>query len=257
MLKLVSPQSEPNDVESTEVKVAEVKPVDKLQAEDKISKGETIVKQSAPAKLKLVVSNPSPLPVHQEKLSRNIRNSEAASAFTAEVQLRGPWLYEMQIRDPSYYLKCNLSLEVEEAQNEFEPGKVICHFPVIKEGQLRAFVEEDEVLYSTLMVQFQMKVMEQLLLFCGDYSVSQLVIYTDDAQAGELGIYDDFLVYQDQTITSQGEKTKMVIPTDTETFDDWIDFMEEANLRLVQGLWNEQKYNPVIRAYLKSCSSSS
>ena len=256
MLKLVYPHAESNDLESTEVKIAEFKPADKMQNNDKISKEETIIKQSVSPKLKLVVSNPTPVLV-QEKLPHSIRNSNTPSAFTAKVRLRGPWLYEMVIQDPAFYLRSNITLEVEEAQNELEPGKVICHFPVIEDGQLKDFVEEDEILYSTVMVQFQMKIMEQLLLFCGDYSVSQLVIYTDDAQAGELGIYDDFLVSQDQTITSQGEKTKMVIPTDTETFDDWIDFMEEANLKLVQGLWCEQRYNPVIRAYLKSCSSSS
>jgi len=199
--------------------------------------------------LKLVVSNPS---VQLGQGTPSIRNSSTTSAFKARVRVIGPWLYEMAVQDPTFYLKCNLTLEVEEAQSGIGPGRVICHFPTILDKYLNAFVEEDETLHGVVMVQFQMKVMEQLLLFCGNYRVSHLVIYTDDEQAEELGIYHDFLVHQDRTLTSQGEKTEMVIATDPETFDDWIDFMDEANRELQQGLWREQRSNPAVRCYLKS-----
>jgi len=237
MLKLV--HSQPKPTESVE------------EAQDsRTPPEETTMNQPAAPHLRLVVSNPSPLPA-PVKLSPSIGNSDATAPFTAKVRLRGPWLYEMAVRDTSHYLKCNLTLEVEEAQNEIELGRVVCHFPAILDKQLSAFVEEDETLHGMIMIQFQMKIMEQLLLFCGDYSVSHLVIYTDDEHAEELGIFQDFLIHQDQTLTPQGEKTEMIISTDSETFDEWIDFMEEVNLKFGQELWREQRHNPVIREYLK------
>jgi hypothetical protein len=157
----------------------------------------------------------------------------------------------MAIQDSSHGLECNLILEIEGAC-EAESGTVICHFPAIADEQLKKFVEEDETLYGMIMVQFQMKVLEQLLLFCANHYASRLIIYTDDEQAEELGIYEDFLVHQDQTLTAQGEKTEMVISVNREIFAAWRDFMAEATIKFAQGLWREQRSNPVIRNYLKS-----
>ncbi len=229
------------------------KPDEEVQQDNKLSEKPVAIKPKGTI-LQLVVSNSSSQSL---QVIPSVRNSNTTSAFTAKVRLMGPWLYEMKIQDPTYHLRCDLTLEVEEAHSEYEPGKVICHFPVISDTKLRSFVEEDETLQGMLMIQFQMKILEQLLLFCGEYSVSELIIYTDDAQAEELGIYQDFLTHQDQTLTSKGEKTEMVIPTDSDTFDEWIDFMDEVNLKIGQELWREQRFNPTIRAYLKSQSSSS
>lgn len=199
------------------------------------------------SKLKLVVSNR--MPVKEADSPSQPVTSKAG--FAAEVRNRGPYLYEMAIQDPSHGLECNLILEIEEAC-EAESGTVICHFPIIAGEQLKDLVEEDETLYGMIMVQFQMKVLEQLLLFCANHYASRLIIYTDDEQAEELGIYEDFLVHQDQTLTAQGEKTEMLIPVNPEIFAAWLNFMTEATIKFGQELWREQRSNSVIRNYLKS-----
>lgn len=43
----------------------------------------------------------------------------------------------------------------------------------------------------------------------------------------------------------------MVIPADRETFDAWIDFMDDINRKFQQSLWRDQGANPIIRQYLK------
>lgn len=199
------------------------------------------------SKLKLVVSNQ----VSVQKTCSPSQPITSTAGFTTEVRNRGPYLYEMVLQDSSHCLQCNLTLEVEEAC-EIEPGTVICHFPTIVDEQLKDFVEEDEILYGMIMVQFHMKVLEQLFLFCTNHYASRLTIYTDDDQADELGIYEDFLSHQDQTLTVQGEKTEMVIPVNQESYDAWIGFMTETSVKFGQELWREQRSNPVIRSYLKS-----
>lgn len=198
-------------------------------------------------KLRLVVSNRIP----QSSQKSSISNSSAPSYFTLEVWPRGTNLYEMHIKDPTYGLKCDLVLEIEESLDEDDSSSVVCYFPNIDHTTLNEFVEEDESLFSMFMIQFQMRILEQLLLFCANHYASKLIIFVDDAQADELGIYQDFLVYKDETITPQGEKTELIIPTDRETFDQWIDFMEEIDQKFKQTLWYEQKNNPIIRQYLE------
>lgn len=198
------------------------------------------------SRLKLVVSNPAPfqgaLPPSQLLASN--------AGFTAKVKKRGSDLYEMDIQDPFHDLGCNLILETEKSGSD---TTVVCHFPVIL-NESNKFLDEDETLYGTITIQFQMKVLEQLFLFCVDHNASQLIIYMDDEHAEGFGIYQDLLIHCDETLTENGEKTEMVISINQKTFDKWRSFMAEVNLKFEQDLWREQRFNPIIRRYLKSRS---
>jgi hypothetical protein len=202
--------------------------------------------------LKLVVSNPDPVRTAPPQETPASKDENIPSSFMAVVRVKGPYLYEMTIQDPFHHLKCNLILEVEEVLDETDSGSVICHFPAISDEGLNRFVEEDDTLYGMFMIQFQIRILEQLFLFCATHYASELVIFVDDDQAEALGVYQDFLTYKDQTLTHKGEKTEMVIPADRETFDAWIDFMDEINRKFQQSLWCEQKTNPAIKRYLKN-----
>ena len=193
-------------------------------------------------KLTLVVSNSAPV---QETPSQPTPSNVG---FSAVVRSIGADIYEMCIQDPFHELACDLILEMENSMGE---TVVVCHFPAIL-NETNRFLEEDEDLYGAIMLRFQMKVLEQLFLFCTNHNASQLTIYMDDAEAEGFGVYDDFLSHYDEALTENGEKTEMVIPTDRESFDKWLAFMGEMNLKLEQNLWREQRTNPAIRHYLKS-----
>jgi len=193
-------------------------------------------------KLTLVVSNSAPVqePPSQPTLS--------TAGFSAVVRGIGADVYEMCIQDPFHDLGCDLILDIETSMGE---TVVVCHFPAIL-NETNRFLDEDEDLYGAIMLRFQMKVLEQLFMFCINHNASQLMIYMDDDQAEGFGVYDDFLSHYDEALTENGEKTEMLIPTDRETFDKWLGFMAEMNLKLEQDLWREQRTNPAIRHYLKS-----
>lgn len=196
--------------------------------------------------LKLVISNPAPIQETHTLPKRSASNT----GFTAEILKRGDQLYEMKIQDCFRDLECDLILEIEKRM-----GKTIaiCDFsPTLNESN--KYLDEDETLYGIIAVQFQMKVLKELFLFCAKHEASELTIYMDDDQAEGFEIYQDFLIYCDEALTEKGEKTKMVISTSREIFDKWCSFMTEINLKLEQDLWREQRFNPVIRGYLKSCS---
>ncbi|MGV8948693.1 MAG: hypothetical protein ACOH2E_04920 [Candidatus Paracaedibacter sp.] len=205
-------------------------------------------KSSSPKKailhLKLVVSHPAP---PQESLEPS-QATPPKSGFSAKVRNIGPAVYEINIQDPFHDLGCGLILEIERSLGK---TVAVCHFPVILNKSNR-FLNEDEELYGTIMLQFQLKVLEQLFMFCINHAASPLTIYMDDDQAEGFEIFDDFLSQKDETLTENGEKTEMVIPTDRESFDKWVTYVAEMNLKLEQDLWREQRTNSSIRHYLKS-----
>lgn len=208
--------------------------------------------QETNARLKLIVSNPEP---RQEMLLPQNANFTARASFTAEVCVKGPYLYEMTLQDPSHYLTCNLYLEVEESNRDYEGRSVICYFPAVSDRKLRDFIEEEEILYGALMAQFYMKILKQLFIFCATHYASTLVIFADGDQADDLGIYRDFLTHEDQTIILTGGKIEMIISTNQEAFEAWMGFMQKAAVDFQQTLWREQRDNPIIRRYLKmQCS---
>ena len=192
------------------------------------------------------------------------KNTNTKNPFTAEVHERGLNIYAMEVQDPAHFLACELHLEIqEEGLEKKRPGEelsqealhlrdIICHFPKIADAQLKELVWEDVTLYGIIMVIFQMNILKQLLLFCAAHNASNLVIFADDAEAGELGIYRDFLYHKVQTSKPNGDNTEMIIPADRETFDAWMDFMEDVTIRFRQILWTGQKTNPAIHHYLKS-----
>lgn len=199
--------------------------------------------------LTLVISNPTPV----QDTPASPQSASSNTGFTANLKKKGSDLYEMKIQDSFHDMECDLILEIE--NEDVGETTVICHFPPFF-GESNKFMEEDEALYGIITLQFQMKVLEQLFMFCADHNASQLAIYMDDDQAEGFGIYQDFLIYCDETLTENGEKTVMVIPTDRESFDKWRRFMAETSLRFEQDLWREQRFNSTLRRYLLSRAHS-
>jgi hypothetical protein len=206
---------------------------------------------------------------HVPDLPQNIpplqeANTNKSPSFTTELQEKGDNIYAMVAQDLAHFLECELILEIQEkeldpeeaedglAQNKEKGREVICHFPSIDDGKFKELILGDQTLYGTLMIRFQIKIMNQLFLFCAAHHAGTLVIFTDDVHGEELEIYRNFLNREGQDLNSQGEKTGLVIPADPETVDDWKDFRKMVALKLRQGLWRDQKTNPTIENYLKS-----
>ncbi|MDF3033835.1 MAG: hypothetical protein K0R76_789 [Alphaproteobacteria bacterium] len=207
----------------------------------------SLTEKTAP-KLKLVVSNPPPAQESVPPFQPTVLKRE----ITVDIKKRSFDLYEMTIQDPFHDLECDLTVEIEGDLEQPASRSVICHFPAILLQEGNKLMGQDELLYGLVMVQFQMKILEQLLLFCSQHKASHLVIYMDDDQVEGFGVYQDFLIHQDPTLTKNGEQTEMVISANKETIDEWMVFMAATTLNFEQELWREQRSNPVIRHYLKS-----
>lgn len=213
-------------------------------------------KQKKTSHLKLVVSNPPP--VQKEKPSQKVRRN---TGFISEIRMRSPSQYILVASDPFHRLDCELVLELHdnEDEHELEARSIVCHFPdIIAEG-LSDFVQQDETLYAMILIQFQIKLLELVLLFCSNHDTLNLIIYANDTFEGHaLGIYENLVAYENKLPaiskipTATGTKTQMLIPTTRETFDKCIDLMHHVSENFRKALWEEKGANPCIRGYLKS-----
>ena len=209
-----------------------------------------MIDQKSPPHLKLVVSNPPP--VENKNPSQTINSN---TGFTAEIQEKDHPYYTLVARDPFHRLGCEIVLEIHdhESEEEWEPGSVLCHFPNIPGKELNEFVEEDDTLYGMIMVQFQLKLLEQLLLFASNQHALNLLVQVDSGAEGHaLEVYRSLVTHEDKIPTKTGKKIQMLIPATAESFDKLIDLIDHINRDFRQMLWEDQRNNPAIRDYLKS-----
>lgn len=200
--------------------------------------------------LKLVVSNQPPI---QKKNLPKIKISD--TGFAAEIRMRSPSHYALVARDDFHGLSYELNLKIHEPNDgeELEARSAICHFPNILAEELDEFIEGNEMLYGMIIIQFQIKILKQVLLFCAAHNFLNLTIYADEMSEGyALVIYQSLATYEDKFPSGAGEKTKISIPVNQKTSDKLTHFMDEVNHGFRQALWRNQRTNYAIKAYLKS-----
>ncbi|MBM3633445.1 MAG: hypothetical protein FJX03_07075 [Alphaproteobacteria bacterium] len=201
--------------------------------------------------LKLIVSKTKPSPKILSLPDDVITNSDR-EPFHVNVLPKGHLLFVMTAIDPSHFLSCELVLEVVHSPNDNEPTFVVCHFPEIQDDELYKFIDQDEMLLGLTMVDFQMKVLEQLYNFCLTHHASNLVIYTDNNSGDALGIYREFLTTIHETTVKMDTFSEIIFPVCEETNIKRASFMDIVSLKLRQTLWQEQRYNFAVKKYLKS-----
>lgn len=171
-----------------------------------------------------------------------------------------PRLFSFKSEDPDHDLKCAFLVEIQEV---FDPGDeriletdsltpmAICNFPPVDEYDLYDRVRGDEFLHGMLLIQFYLKVLDALITLCADKGANGLILRIPDLDVVE--IYRPFIVAEMEVLMETREYTQIVVSTQIETYDDLIEAMDEIKQDFYQTLWNQQKVNPTIRQYLKSC----
>jgi hypothetical protein len=188
-----------------------------------------------------------------------------SDSFLVHIQEFSPNLHVFMAKDYTHELLCRMTLEVKEVfVSVGEDGEggghlapvVACSFPSISLQKLNEKTSFDGYLQELLMGQFQLKILECLLLFCEQEGAANLILTLNDtvidADPDYLKFYRRFLVSEEQVTTSRGEETQIMIPTDADTYDNVIDFMDKIDREFRCALWRGQSINSAFREYLKS-----
>ena len=187
-----------------------------------------------------------------------------SDSFLVHIQEFSPNLHIFMARDYTHELLCKMTLEIKEVfvsleedseGSEYLAPVLACSFPSISLQKLNEKTSFDSYLQELLMGQFQLKILESLLLFCEQEDVANLILTLNDtivdAGLDYLKFYRRFLVSEEQVTTARGEETQIVIPTSVATYDNVIDFMDKIDREFRCALWRGQSINPAFRDYLK------
>lgn len=219
--------------------------------------------------LKLIVNNRQP--VAECSLSQKCETKLSAPesfphlSFLVDFQEFSQNLYVLRAKEMDHGLTFEMTLELKESypfsdnanEESYLVPVITCNFPHIDDEKLHHKVFGDEYLTRMLILKFQLKVLEQLFLFCEDKNVVKLIITFNEMNLGYIEAYRRFFFSEEQIITPKGEQTEIVIFTHVEIYDEIIDFIDETDNNFRQTLWQEQRFNPAFQQYLKrySCTS--
>jgi hypothetical protein len=214
--------------------------------------------------LKLVVNNTHSFSKNAQFNGIEATNGAEASTsrecFLVNFLPFAPNLYTFCAFDSNHGLASEMNVEIKEGYTYVE-GKqgetdkylssmAFCNFPVIDTRQLTEKVCGDKFLQSSIMLQFHLKILEQLILFCKQKDANKLVLTLDEVIYDDLEIYRHFASAERQVATPRGEQTEIVISSDVDIYDELIDIMDEFDSYFRKGLWRYQKFNPLFRKYL-------
>jgi hypothetical protein len=217
--------------------------------------------------LKLITNNPNlsneDVLYKEQETSPATQEYPYPDPFLFSFQEISPNLFAFKAQDTDHELSCQMTLERKECftcsgEEIEEEGCLVpvmsCDFPHIDVRKLQEKVLGDAYLQGILMFQFQLRILEQLLLFCDDKDAANLTLAIHDTDLDYLEIYRRFVISYEEVAKAREEQTEIVISTDIETYDEVLDFIDEVDKDLRQSLWRNQKTNPAFREYLKSYS---
>lgn len=171
--------------------------------------------------------------------------SPPLSSFLVDFQEFSPNLHVMRAKDLNHELTLEMILERKESfayskgeteEEGYLAPIIACALPRIDVQKFNEKACQDECLQEILMIQFQLKVLEQLFLFCEEKAAVNLILTMSDSNLDYLEMYRDFFISEEQVITARGEHTEVVIPTDMETYNKVIDFMDQVDKYVCQTL---------------------
>lgn len=196
---------------------------------------------------------------HDFEMKPAPQTSPLQKTFLADFQPFSEKLYVFRARDFDHQLTCEMTLELKEAmtsslgegdEEECLMPIVTCNFPRIDTHRFNEKVCWDEFLQGMLMIQFQLKVLEQLFLFCEEKGVVNLMLTFNETNLDYLEIFQRFIISEEEMSLGGDELTVVGIPTHVENYDAVVDFMDDLDKNLYQTMWRDQKINPTFRNYL-------
>lgn len=194
--------------------------------------------------LKLIVSHPDP-EIEAQSAPKEMPIVISQEPFSTKIYSKGPSLYLLMAQDPSHRLESELLLEVIQNAPDVDQTVVICHYPVFSTDHLNTFIEGDSTLFSIITIQYQMKIMEQILLFSRKHAASNLILYSDEPSSEIFGLFRDFF-----STLEDNDPHEIVIPIDHTIQNKWSDYMSQVSLKFGQTLWQGQRWNRAIKNYL-------
>ena len=202
--------------------------------------------------------------VTEQKNNISTAQKAAVQSFIWQVEELSGQRYRIRAQDPWHELACELILETKQTlrfpegvpdgspeEDGFYVPVLSGEFPALQASGLDKKTLGDVYLQNMVVMQFLVKMMEQLLLFCEDKDAVTLSLGFNEQNNDYVEVYRGYFNEEAICYTSKGKWTRIGIPTSLEVYDEVIDFIDHIEQDFRSTLWREQRFNPVIRQYLK------
>jgi len=213
--------------------------------------------------LKLVINNTQPQ--SKQPFLQSGEGVGAKNSFFVNFRPLSQSLYAVSAYDLGHGLACEMNIEIKESYvYSQENGEdcnylvpmALCNFPSIDTQRLNEKVCWDEYLQGSLMIQFQLKILEQILLFCEGKEATHLTLTLNAHNDDYLEVYRPFALSKEHITTTKDDQIEILMSTDTQTYDNVVDSIEEFDSDFQKTLWRHQKTNPIMRRYIMDYSAA-
>lgn len=192
--------------------------------------------------------------------SNKDRKEKINKKYNSKIIKIGHYNYNISMEDPSHGFTSNIILDftssfVYEGVTLFKEASS-GHMAIVKNFIPSGCFSEPllnihEDLRELTCLSFLLKVIDYLLHFTASQNASFLILDIEDHQVHELDFLEELISYSEQIITSEGERTLLILSTKIQMYDLLIELRERLEQNFRQFLWQQQRTDSIIRAYLK------
>lgn len=185
-----------------------------------------------------------------DKMADHIKyNRTGFRSILDRISPRKPY-YTLDSYHNFHFLRHNICMEILNDENHL--GKsLVCKFGRIDSDSLSVLVEDDEYLIGSILILFQMNIMRDLLQFCLDRDVENLVLKIPTDFMEELEVYEELWDSQVPIVGSPEPMVKLFISATSDVLQSWKESIEIVKNEMKMTLWRDQVSNVNIRNYLK------
>lgn len=187
-------------------------------------------------------------------------NPSFKQQFLSNFHELSPNLFSFYAQDARYDLRCSFTLAIqdtlicdshEQSDEEFLIPMAMSDWPILETQLLPEKAFGNEYIQEMLTTRFYLNMLESLLLFCQATNANGLALTVDDRNLDAIETYRNFIFHESRMSTPSGEKIKIMISADSDTYQELVAYIQKVNQDFRQTLWRNQWGNPVLRAYLK------
>jgi hypothetical protein len=181
--------------------------------------------------------------------------------FVSDYQPTSANLFSFYAQDGRYNLRCSMTLALQEVlASEFSEDMHDQHLIPVLAGDfpsigIESVLEKsfgNEYIQAILTTRFYLQILESLFYFTEKVKANGLTLTFTDRNLDIAEAFQRFIIAENRIHSEKGHQTKIMILTDSLTYNNLMDTIDSINTNYRQTLWRKQWGNPMIREYLKS-----
>jgi hypothetical protein len=169
-------------------------------------------------------------------------------------------LYGGMFHDSVHGLKHSVILDLRMYWASFQPDfndkitlpAMACEFLPVDATGMAEKIMPDDYIYHAVFIQFQLQMLEKILLFSREKEAASLVLVFNRNTRDNIEIYREYITLEQDVITPSGQEIHAYIPVCASLCTQVAETLGRLGQDFRQTLWRNQKINKAQQHYLHS-----